>query len=160
MHLLAGQPGGFTDEEGIIDLEQSSADIVVLAAADSSLAALANSADSLPKDYPSIRLANWLQLLKPAAFDLYQDKVLERAKVVVVSFLGGASYWQYGFDQLRAWAQACDSRTLILVPGDNSVDEQLFTASTASEDDTRRVWQFLREGGVVNNLQLLYFLAD
>ena len=160
MHLLAGQPGGFTDEEGIIDLEQSSADIVVLAAADSSLAALANSADSLPKDYPSIRLANWLQLLKPAAFDLYQDKVLERAKVVVVSFLGGASYWQYGFDQLRAWAQACDSRTLILVPGDNSVDEQLFTASTESEDDTRRVWQFLREGGVVNNLQLLYFLAD
>lgn len=160
MHLLASQPGGFTDDEGIIDLEQSSADIVVLSAADSSLAALANSAESLPENYPSIRLANWLQLLKPAAFDLYRDKVLDQAKVVVVSFLGGASYWQYGFDQLQTWVQACDGRTLILVPGDNSPDEQLFSGSTVGVEDSRRVWQFLREGGTVNNQQLFYFLAD
>ncbi len=160
MHLLAGQPGGFTDDEGIIDLQQSSAEIIVLSAADSSLAALANIADSLPNEYPSIRLANWLQLLKPAAFDLYQHKVLEQAKVVVVSLLGGASYWQYGFDQLQEWARACDSRTLIFVPGDNSVDDQLFKASTVGEEDSRRIWHFLREGGAINNLHFFYFLAD
>jgi cobaltochelatase CobN len=160
MHLLAAQPGGFTDDEGIIDLGQSAADIVILSAADSSLAALANSAESLSETYPSIRLANWLQLLKPAAFDLYQDKVLDQAKVVVVSFLGGASYWQYGFDRLQAWAQACASRTLILVPGDNSPDQQLSSASTVEAEDSQRVWQFLREGGTVNIQQLFYFLAD
>ena len=160
MHLLAAQPGGFTDDVGIIDLGQSAADIVILSAADSSLAALANSAESLSETYPSIRLANWLQLLKPAAFDLYQDKVLDQAKVVVVSFLGGASYWQYGFDRLQAWARACDNRTLILVPGDNSPDQQLFSASTIEAEDSQRVWQFLREGGTVNNQQLFYFLAN
>ena len=92
MHLLAAQPGGFSDDEGIIDLQQNPADIVVLSAADSALAALANSAESLPDDFPTIRLANWMQLIKPAALDLYQDKVLDGAKVVVVSFLGGAGY--------------------------------------------------------------------
>ncbi len=97
MHLLAAKPGGFVDDEGIIDLAQTPGDIVILAAADSLLSALAQGVTSLlldPDAYanrqhtplPSIRLANWMQLLKPAAFDLYEDKVLEHAQVVVVSF--------------------------------------------------------------------------
>ena len=60
MHLFAAKPGGFVDDEGIIDLEQSPADIVILSAADSSLSALANAAKNLPESFPSIRLANWL----------------------------------------------------------------------------------------------------
>ena len=94
MHLLASKPGGFSDEEGIIDLNQSTADIVILSSADSALAALAAGVESLPEEFPSVRLANWMQLLKPAAYDLYEDKVLSHAKVVVVSMLGGANYWQ------------------------------------------------------------------
>ncbi|MEY8247063.1 MAG: hypothetical protein RPT11_01655, partial [Bermanella sp.] len=80
MHLFASQPGGYSDDEGIVDLQQSSADIIILSAADSSLSALATAADNLPADYPSLRLANWMHLLKPAAFDLYQEKVLQDAK--------------------------------------------------------------------------------
>ncbi|MFT6201867.1 MAG: cobaltochelatase CobN, partial [Candidatus Endobugula sp.] len=94
MHLLAAQPGGFTDDEGIIDLGQTPGNIVILSAADSALAGLADSAETLPQDFPSIRLANWMQLLKPAAFDLYCTKVIDYAQVVVVSLLGGESYWQ------------------------------------------------------------------
>ena len=41
MHLLAAQPGGFVEEEGIIDLGQDPAKVVILAAADTSLAMLA-----------------------------------------------------------------------------------------------------------------------
>jgi cobaltochelatase CobN len=159
VHLLAAQPGGFTDDAGIIDLQQSPADIVILSAADSSLAALADTADALPADYPSLRLANWLQLLKPAAFDLYQTSVLEKAKVVVVSFLGGASYWAYGFEQLQAWAAADSQRVLIVVPGDSSIDEQLFAASSVPQAESLRVWQLLRQGGQINNEQLFYFIA-
>ena len=105
MHLLAAKPGGFTDDEGIIDLGQTPAYVVILSAADSSLAALASSAESMPDAFPSLRLANWMQLLKPAAFDLYQDKVLDRASLVVVSLLGGENYWQYGHERLLAWQQ-------------------------------------------------------
>ncbi len=73
MHLLAAQPGGFTDDEGIIDLAQSAGELVLLSAADGMLASLAARVETLPQDYPEVRLANWMQLLKPAAFDLYQD---------------------------------------------------------------------------------------
>jgi len=159
MHLLAGRPGGFTDDEGIIDLQQTPADIIVLSAADSALAALANTADGLPEEYPTIRLANWMQLLKPAAFDLYRDKVLDHAKIIVVSFLGGASYWQYGFERLVDWAQADKKRQLILVPGDDSIDDELFTASTANKEILVRIWRYLRQGGAQNNLQFFNFLA-
>lgn len=164
MHLLAAQPGGFTDDEGIIDLDQSPADIVILSAADSALAALANSADQLPENFPSVRLANWMQLLKPAAFDLYRDKTLDHARLVVVSMLGGASYWQYGFEQLLDWqAQANDSsignRTLILVPGDDTADQVLMQSSSVAPEHVERVWRFLRQGGALNNQQLFNFLA-
>ncbi len=163
MHLLASKPGGFNDEEGIIDLDQSAGDIVILSAADGALAALAESAESLPEDFPSVRLANWMQLLKPAAYDLYEDKVLSHANVVVVSMLGGASYWQYGFERLCQWAQEGgtenQSRYLVLVPGDDAMDTQLISASSVPESDAVRVWQYLRAGGARNNQQLFHFLA-
>lgn len=163
MHLLASQPGGFVDDEGIVDLQQSSADLVVLSAADSGLAALAQALDSLPDDYPSVRLANWMQLVKPAAYDLYEHKVLEHARVVVVSLLGGKGYWEYGIERLLAWQRRASKdapRHLILVPGDDSVDLELQCFSSADSVDVQRVWRYLREGGASNGEQLLNFLAD
>lgn len=164
MHLLAAQPGGFVDEEGIIDLDQSAADIVILTAADSQLAALSAGlqcsqlAQASGRDLPSVRFANWLQLLKPAAFDLYEHKVLQHAKIVVVSLLGGRNYWPYGFERLVDWAKG-DGRTLIFVPGDDSPDPELEQASTVTQQDQVRAWRFLREGGAENSRELLHFLC-
>lgn len=163
MHLLAAQPGGFSDDEGIIDLAQTPAEIVILSAADSSLAALAGGAELLDEDFPSIRLANWMQLLKPAAFDLYQDKVLDHAQVVVVSLLGGASYWQYGFNRLQDWlaaARPSRPRQLIIVPGDDTEDAALFAASSVDENSAKLVWRFLREGGQHNISHFYHYLAE
>lgn len=168
MHLLAAQPGGFVDDEGIIDLNQTPADMIILSAADSSLAALSDAACLFADEQiegevgnkPSVRLANWMQLLKPAAYDLYEHKVLEQSKVIVLSLLGGASYWQYGFERLQAWAQADSSRTLIIVPGDDTPDPELFSASSVTDSEAMRVWRYLREGGVDNSLQLLNCLTD
>lgn len=163
MHLLKSTIGGFVDEEGIIDLDQSPADIVILSAADSSLAALATAAENLPTDFPSIRLANWIQLLKPAAYDLYTDKVLEHAKVVVVSLLGGASYWQYAVEQLQTWAAKSrpkKPRHLLIVSGDDSVDPELLEVSSVEAESLNRVWRYLREGGVGNAQQLFQFLGS
>ncbi len=160
MHLLAAKPGGFTDDEGIIDLDQSPAKIVILSAADSTLAGLASTVDQLEVPYPTIRLANWMQLIKPAAFDLYRSKTLDHAKVVVVSLLGGASYWQYGFDQLLDWQEQDDGRTVVFVPGDDLEDITLFDNSTIPLAQSRRIWRYLRQGGTSNNLNLLYFLAS
>jgi len=159
MHLFAAKPGGFVDDEGIIDLEQSPADIVILSAADSSLSALVAAANNLPDDFPSIRLANWMHLRKPAAFDLYQHQVLDGSKLVVVSLLGGQSYWEYGFERLQTWAKSQTDRQLIIVPGDDTEDGELFSASTVSESEAIRIWRFLRESGLDNSEQLFKCLA-
>ncbi len=170
MHLLAAKPGGFVDDEGIVDLGQSPADLVILAAADSVLGSLGSALDqvgSLNISYdgldstqlPSVRLANWMQLVKPAAYDLYEHKVLEHAKVVVISLLGGEHYWSYGFQQLQIWAKAKPNRTLILVPGDDTPDPALMQASTCSMEDAHRVWRYFRESGQSNSEQFFYFLA-
>ena len=177
MHLLAAKPGGFVDDEGIVDLGQTPADIVILAAADSVLGALGNALDqlvlveSLSRSHdaslevrdsdrlPSIRLANWMQLAKPAAYDLYEHKVLEHAKVVVVSLLGGEHYWAYGFQQLQIWSKAKKGRTLIVVPGDDTPDPALMSASNCDMEDAHRVWRYFRESGQRNSEQFFQFLA-
>ena len=165
MHLLAAKPGGFVDDEGIIDLDQSPADIVCLAAADSLLSALAQGVSALDEQVaemprPSIRLANWMQLLKPAAYDLYEDKVLEKAKLVVVSFLGGKHYWPYGYERLVAWSKAKPGRTLVMVPGDDVPDPELDLASTLNETASHTIWRFLRESGRDNIDSFWHFLFD
>ncbi|MGJ8513328.1 cobaltochelatase subunit CobN [Carnimonas bestiolae] len=157
MHLFAAQPGGFSNDEGIIDLDQQPARIVVLSAADSVLSLLAHCADGLPAHYPSLRLANWLNLTKPAAFDLYAHKVLDStsseapngAEIVVLSLLGGESYWRYGLEQLTQWARS-SNRQLVVVPGEDYADPALLTAGTVSEQQATLVWRLLREGGQHN----------
>lgn len=155
MHLLAAQPGGFSDDDGIIDLEQSPADLVILSAADGVLALLAQAAEQLPASYPALRLANWRNIAKPAALDLYRDRTLDRAKVVVVSLLGGRSYWPYGVEQLTEWAAEDSERRLIVVPGEDYDDADVFALSTVPEAIARRVWRYLREGGAVNAANML-----
>ncbi len=158
MHLLSAKPGGFVDDEGIVDLDQSPAEIIILSAADTTLAAMAEAAETLAEDHPSLRLANWMHLRKPAAYDLYQDKVIDHARVVIVSLLGGQSYWPYGLECLVEWAKNAD-RFLIVVPGDDAVDPELFDASSVGLEAAHRVWRYLREGGVANSVALLRFIA-
>ena len=193
MHLLAAQPGGFVDDEGIIDLDQTPGDIIILSAADTSLAALSEGArrfyqqlyrdvslsdtgDSVEKveqevkagekqkPTPAIRLANWMQLLKPAAYDLYEHKVLEQAELVVLSLLGGQNYWAYGFERLVEWSKGQTTsgraRQLIIVPGDDTPDPELFTASTQDLNTCQKVWRYLRQSGIENSENLLRFLTQ
>ncbi|WP_416137415.1 cobaltochelatase subunit CobN [Halomonas sp. HK25] len=159
MHLFAAKPGGFVDDEGIVDLQQSPAEIVILSAADSSLSALAQAVERLDANegggYPTLRLANWMNLVKPAAYDLYEDRVLDEARLVIVSLLGGSAYWRYGHERLLAWAAADKGRQLILVPGCDAPDDDLLEASNVPVALAHRVWRYLREGGVDNAEQLL-----
>ena len=158
MHLLAAKPGGFSDDEGIIDLQQTPADIVILSSQDSSLTLLSKVINELPEDYPSIRLANLVHLNKPAAFDLYADSVLESATLIIVSLLGGKSYWQYGLEQLES---ICGQRdiSLIVVSGDDHVDEELLASSNVTQAESLRCWHYLRQAGKRNTENLFAWLA-
>lgn len=159
MHLLAAKPGGFNDEEGIIDLQQTPADIVILSAQDTSLALLADIAETLPNTSPAIRLANLIHLSKPTAFDLYEHAVLQHAKVIIVSMLGGRNYWPYGIEQLIELTRN-NKIALMLVPGDDEIDEDLLNYSTESRDVCLRIWRYLREGGQRNTHSLFNYIED
>ncbi len=121
MHLLQAQPGGIADGSEAVDLGQTPGEIVVLSAADTELACLANARATLGENFPSLRLANPMQLAHNMSVDLYMETVIGEAKLVIARLLGGASYWPYGVEQLVA---VCRKRgiALALLPGDDQAD--------------------------------------
>jgi cobaltochelatase CobN len=160
MHLLATRPGGLVDAAaGLIRIEQDPADIVILSAADTTLALLAAAHAKLDADFPSVRLCNLLYLRQAASIDMYIDEVLRHAKVIVVDHLGGESYWPYGTEQLMQLARA-NKQTLVMFSGDRSEDSNLTNKSTAAPAQCHELWRYLREGGADNAQQFFNFLGN
>ncbi|RMM49069.1 cobaltochelatase subunit CobN [Pseudomonas corrugata] len=158
MHLLRTQPGGFVSNDNIADLGQTPAELVILCSGDSSLALLAEAARQLPDDYPQFRLANPMQVQNHASVDLYVEDVLRHAKVILLSLHGGIGYWRYGIERLMELAGR--GVTLILVPGDDRPDPELSDLSNVPAADRDRLWQFLRQGGLGNALDLFHNLGS
>ncbi len=158
MHLLRTQPGGFVSDDNIADLGQTPAELVILCSGDSSLALLAEAAQQLPEDYPSVRLANPMQVQNHASVDLYVDEVLRHAKVILISLHGGIAYWRYGVERLVELSER--GVQVILVPGDDRPDPELSDLSTVGAEDRDRLWQFLRQGGMGNALDFFRCLAN
>ncbi len=161
MHLLSTQPGGFVDDDaaGIVRIEQTPADIVILSATDTTLALLASAYERLPADFPSVRLCNLLNLRQHASVDLYIDEVVQHARVVIVDHLGGESYWPYGTEQLVTQARDRE-QILLMFSGDLTEDLNLLHKSTAAIDQTRQLWRYLRESGPDNAIQFFHFLGQ
>ncbi|MBF7141107.1 MULTISPECIES: cobaltochelatase subunit CobN [Pseudomonas] len=157
MHLLRTQPGGFVPDDSIADLGQSPADVVILCSGDSHLALLAEAARHLPADYPSLRLANPMQVQNHASVDLYVDNVLRHAKLIVLSLHGGASYWRYGVEQLLQLGE--QGVQLVMVPGDDRPDPELSALSTVPAEVANTLWQYLRQGAMGNAHSLYGYLA-
>ncbi|WP_460115239.1 cobaltochelatase subunit CobN [Pseudomonas sp. H2_D02] len=158
MHLLRTQPGGFVSDDNIADLGQTPAELVILCSGDSSLALLAEAARQLPDDYPQFRLANPMQVQNHASVDLYFEDVLQHAKVILLSLHGGIGYWRYGIERLMELAGR--GVQLILVPGDDRPDPELSDLSNVPVEDRDRLWQFLRQGGLDNALNLFRHLGS
>ncbi len=152
MHLLATTSGVIDGAAEAQDLNQSPADIVVLSAADSEIASLAGAYDEAR--HPSLRLANYLHLQHNLSVDLYIEKTLGAAKLVVLRLLGGAGYWRYGLDQIEAAAQANNIKLAVL-PGDAQADHELTARSTLPAQHCERLRQYLIAGGQPNAAKFL-----
>ncbi|MFO1047404.1 MAG: cobaltochelatase subunit CobN [Geminicoccaceae bacterium] len=159
MHLLSTLAADGADVEQAIDLGQTPGEILVLSAADSDLACLATARARLPQDAPSLRLANLLQLGHPLSVDLYVERIVARAKLVVVRLLGGRSYWSYGLEQVAA-ACAAHGSLLACLPGDQRDDPELRALSTVTGAAYDRLALYLGHGGVDNAEQALRFAAS
>ncbi len=149
MHLLATRPGAIVDGEEAVDLAQSPGDIVVLSAADTEIACLAAAQSRLPPEAPTLRLANLLRLGHPLSVDLHVDRVVAKARLVVVRLLGGRAYWRYGIERV---AETCRARgiPLVVLPGDDREDPSLEGLSSVAPAERARLWSHLSAGGVDN----------
>jgi cobaltochelatase CobN len=148
MHLLAATPGRVDDGQEPVDLNQSPADLVVISAADTELAALAH-ARQVMTDPPALRLAQLSNLQHPMSVDLHLDNTATKSRLVVARILGGAAYWKYGFEQYAARLREAGVPFAAL-PGDDKPDADLRRFSTVSEEDYTALWQALVEGGPDN----------
>jgi cobaltochelatase CobN len=153
MHLLATTSGVIDGAAEAVDLEQSPADLVVLSAADSELAALARAHDQAPCP---LRLANLMALQHPLSVDLYLERTLRHARLIVLRILGGASYWSYGLDEVEALARKYGI-LLCVLPGDANADPGLMQRSTLAAQHCERLRQYLVSGGQENALGFLRY---
>src|SRR5262249_20658560 len=85
--------------------------------------------------------------------DLYMETVAT-ARLVIARVLGGSGYWPYGIERL---AETCREHgiPLALLSGDDKPDRELARLSTLPDEDSRRLWRYLAEGGPVNAENLL-----
>ncbi|MFO6465709.1 cobaltochelatase subunit CobN [Jannaschia sp. KMU-145] len=147
MHLLAAQPGAVDDGEPV-DLGQSPADLVVISAADTELAALSQARAAMD-DPPETRLASLMHLRHPMSVDLHLEACATRSKLVVARVLGGRGYWGYGVEQYAARCHEAGV-PLALLPGDDKPDAELRGLSTVAPADYDALWLALVEGGPAN----------
>ena len=156
MHLLATTSGVIDGAAEPVDLNQSPGDIVVLSAADSEIAALARAYDGFSG--PTLRLANLLQLQHNLSVDIYIEKTLAGAKLIVLRLLGGASYWNYGLEQVEDLARARGILFAVL-SGDANPDEALTARSTLSPAHCERLRRYLVAGGESNARSFLAYCS-
>ena len=154
MHLLSLTSGVVDGGAEAIDLKQSPADVVILSAADSELACLAAAHDQLGSAAPALRLANVLQLQHNFSVDVYAEKTLNKAKLVIIRLLGGKAYWPYGVDVISALAREKNIK-LALLPGGQDPDAELVGLSTLAATDVERLRQYFAFGGGQNAKALL-----
>ncbi|RVT82170.1 cobaltochelatase subunit CobN [Rhodobacteraceae bacterium CCMM004] len=153
MHLLAATPGTVEDGTDPVDPGQTPAEVVVLSAADTELAAL-SAARAEMADPPTLRLMNLTLLRHPMSVDLHLDQCASRSRLVVARVLGGRGYWPYGVEQYAARLHAAGV-PLALLPGDDRPDDELRGLSTVSGADYDALWSYLVEGGPDNAARFL-----
>ena len=99
MHLLQAQPGEISDGSEPVDLGQTPADVIVISAADTEIAALSAANRAISDGPDSLRLANLGHLGHPFTIDTYIGDTAGKSRLVILRILGGEAYWPYGLEQ-------------------------------------------------------------
>ena len=157
MHIVTSHQHDSKNHEKSEYFVQETADIIFLSSADTEISLLSKSINELDT-YPSIRLANLLNLSETKSIDNYINKTLSKAKIVIVRILGGKSYWNYGIEKLieHQMTKKCD---VIFFPGDDKFDEQLYALSSIKGMKYKELWSYFIEGGAENASNLLKYIS-
>ncbi len=156
MHLLVAQKGSVNESDEAVDLGQAPADLVFISAADTELSSIASARGTLNDASLSVRVANLMQLSHPMSVDVYAENTVAKSRLIIARVLGGESYFQYGLEKLLETAQE-NGVGLIVLPGDDRPDAGLARFNTVSGEIAERCWDYLKEGGPENMINLLKY---
>ncbi|WP_282085047.1 cobaltochelatase subunit CobN [Aquimarina algiphila] len=161
MHLVATIPGGWNpNDDEIFYIDQQPGDIVFLSAGDTEIHTLNEAYKQLyeidGESLPSLRMTNLVYLKQELTIDTYLDEVLEKAKVIVCSMLGGISYYKYLVESLVALQERIGN-TVLFLPA-HEPDFELMKLSSADIHIVHQCRQYLQEGGKENTIALFNYL--
>ncbi|WP_342642548.1 cobaltochelatase subunit CobN [Rhodoligotrophos ferricapiens] len=158
MHLLVRDTRSLDEADIAVDLDHAPADMAFLSFSDSDLGAIAAAYARDREHLPSLRIANLGRLRHPMSVDLYLDKTLQHARVIILRVLGGLDYWRYGVQELSA---LCRDRgiALVLLEGDDRLDDRLAGYSTTSPAALEHFRAYFRHGGPQNMASVLRYAA-
>ncbi|SEB86168.1 cobaltochelatase CobN subunit [Tenacibaculum sp. MAR_2009_124] len=162
MHLIATIPGGWNpDDDGVFYIEQKPGDIVFLSAGDTEIHTMNEAYKSLhknEKELPSLRMTNLMYLKQELTIDNYIEDVLEKAKVIVCSLLGGISYYKYLVESLVELQENTEC-VLLFIPA-HEPDYELMNLSSVDIQIVHQCRQYLQQGGNKNAISFLNFLRQ
>ncbi|HKC75363.1 MAG TPA: cobaltochelatase subunit CobN, partial [Chloroflexota bacterium] len=133
--------------------------LLFLTHADTDLLCLEKALELLPPDVPPVRAFNVSHLGTDEDVDLFLDRELERAAVVVVRLLGGRASFARGVERIAAHARREGTWTLLL-PGTDTLDVELAALSSVAVPVAHEAAAYLQMGGPANYAHLVYFLCD
>ena len=158
MHLLAATSANIGEGDEAIDLGQAPADVLILSAADSELAALSGVFAALPEKPFSLRLASINMLRHPMSVDMWVENTARHARLIIARVLGGHAYWAYGVEELQRIADEHGIK-LALLPGGEVVDEDLVCRSTLPPEVCEALRALFAAGGAENARRILQACA-
>ncbi|MEM7067271.1 MAG: cobaltochelatase subunit CobN [Pseudomonadota bacterium] len=159
MHLLLAQKGSVNETNEAVDLGQTPADIVFISAADTELSSIAGAKSQLGEEVLSLRVANMMQLSHPMSVDVYAENTVANSRLVIARILGGESYFQYGLEKLLETAQE-NGLKLVVLPGDDKPDPGLARFNSVEGAVAERIWDYLKQGGPENMVNLLRYVSN
>ncbi|MDY8136620.1 cobaltochelatase subunit CobN [Aquimarina sp. 2201CG5-10] len=163
MHLVATIPGGWNpNDDEIFYIDQTPGDIVFLSAGDTEINTMNEAYKQLYEEagdvLPSLRMTNLVYLKQELTIDTYLEEVLEKAKVIVCSMLGGLSYYKYLVESLVALQERIGNVVLFLPA--HEPDFELMKLSSADIQIVHQCRQYLKEGGKDNSVALFNYLQN
>jgi len=133
--------------------------ILFLTQADTDLLTMEKARVLLPPDFPPVRAVNVSGLGGDEDIDIFLDRELDRAALVVARLLGGRASFAHGLDRLATHARREGTWTLLL-PGTETLDVELAALSSVAIPVAHQAAAYLQMGGPSNAAHLLRFLAD
>lgn len=148
MHRVSTESGVLDAERQAQRIEQTPAELMFVSAADTDLACVAQT--WLPSFKERLRITHASSLQTPAVAHDFVERIGSQSRLLVIRLLGGKAYFPYLIEELLHLRSHPTRPQIILLPGTDQWDEELFQYGDFPEPVVRKFFRYFQEGGLDN----------